>query len=109
MYFTKYDMTDAFAHNTHGTGGRPFNTSGIWELPPTYIQRLIKYTVRQGTVIRKIFTPMLEQRYGLLVPARPRQSRSKKPVFGREARVTARVNTFHAVVSNQVWAMLRSS
>ena len=45
MYFTKYDMTDTFAHNTHGTGGRPFNTSGIWELPPTYIQRLIKYTV----------------------------------------------------------------
>ena len=38
-------MTDTSAHNTHGTGGRPFNTSGIWELPPTYIQRLIKYTV----------------------------------------------------------------
>ena len=34
-------MTDTSAHNTHGTGGRPFNTSGIWELPPTYIQRLI--------------------------------------------------------------------
>ena len=37
MYFTKYDMTDTSAHNTRGTGGRPFNTSGIWELPPTYI------------------------------------------------------------------------
>ena len=45
MYLSKYNMTDTSAHNTHGTGGRPFNMSGIWELPPTYIQRLIKYTV----------------------------------------------------------------